>query len=536
MSLSITFCISLILSIALIPLFVRFAPKLGLVDVPDGIRKIHTNTIPRCGGIAIAVASLLPATYFLQQIPVLMSFVGASLIVVIFGYLDDRFDLSYKWKFIGQIVATIILLLTLPEISRLPFFLEPTTWAWLGYSGIFLFVIATTNAVNLTDGLDGLAGGTILLSLALIAYLAWVADIDYVALMAIALIGALLGFLRYNTHPATVFMGDTGSQFIGFSTAVLGILLTQDHGCALSPILPLMIVGLPLIDTVMVMAVRIKSGRSPFSADKNHIHHQLIHFGFRHYEAVAIIYVIQISFILLAFFLRYASDFAIFATYVLYANALLMSLYGLNKAAWKFRVTNEQRMERRNLLLRKFSFMHVYGPCLVLMLLVALWGFLAATSSVDSDLVPTIAMTAAVIAIVLLVINRPSRLLFLRASSYLASAACAYVSWGGLTDKSLSSWPDIITLSIAAALALSILVTRRDKFRLDNQDMLILALISGASLLPLSAPPDFGAAQIMVRLVIMLYAVEYLIHSLEKHAVWLQAASWITLFIFAFNI
>ena len=139
--------------------------------------------------------------------------------------------------------------------------------------------------------------------------------------------GSLLGFLRYNSYPARVFMGDGGSQFLGFTVGVLAVVLTQDASMPLSAALPLLLLGLPILDTLTVMALRIREGRSPFSADKQHLHHRLLGLGFDHFEAVALIYLLQGALFLLAWRMRYDSDVAIVAVFVAFAATLLPALF-----------------------------------------------------------------------------------------------------------------------------------------------------------------------------------------------------------------
>jgi UDP-GlcNAc:undecaprenyl-phosphate GlcNAc-1-phosphate transferase len=188
-----------------------------------------------------------------------------------------------------------------------------------------LVIIGVTNAINLSDGLDGLAGGISLLSFGCIGYLAYLEGDTYIGLVALALLGAIFGFLRFNTHPATVFMGDTGSQLLGFSAITLALDLTQGE-TALSPVLPLILLGFPVLDTLTVMTLRIARGRSPFSADKNHFHHNLMSLGLQHHESVLVIYLIQMLLVLAAFLLRFYSDWLLLSGYLLF-SALVLALF-----------------------------------------------------------------------------------------------------------------------------------------------------------------------------------------------------------------
>jgi len=191
-----------------------------------------------------------------------------------------------------------------------------------------------TNAMNLADGLDGLAGGLALLCLCAIGVFGAICGNRPV--MAVALIesGAILGFLRFNTHPARVFMGDGGSQVLGFSIGVLSILATQGDRSALSAALPLLLLGLPILDTVAVMVRRALAGRSPFVSDRSHLHHRLLDLGFAHHEAVVLIYCVQLGLFLLAYFLRFESDLLILAAFGMFSALMLGTLALATRRHW----------------------------------------------------------------------------------------------------------------------------------------------------------------------------------------------------------
>ena len=169
-------------------------------------------------------------------------------------------------------------------------------------------MIGVINAINHSDGLDGLAGGEAMLSLMVVALLAYKAQGMETMLVASAAIGGIIGFLRFNTHPARVFMGDSGSQFIGFTLAFAVILLTQRVDTAMSPAAAAFILGLPVIDILSVLYLRVSSGKNWFRATRNHIHHRLLDLGLGHGTTVAAIYTVQATFVLLAIALRYSAD------------------------------------------------------------------------------------------------------------------------------------------------------------------------------------------------------------------------------------
>ncbi len=147
---------------------------------------------------------------------------------------------------------------------------------WIGIPVTVFFLVAVSNAVNLTDGLDGLAGGLSFLTLCGIAYLAYLSNDSTVLLLTVPFLGGLLGFLRYNTYPARIFMGDGGSQLLGFIMGVLAILLTNSTRGPFSPVLALFLLGLPFLDTLGVAGQRLAEGRSPFIGDRKHVHHKLM--------------------------------------------------------------------------------------------------------------------------------------------------------------------------------------------------------------------------------------------------------------------
>ncbi len=198
-------------------------------------------------------------------------------------------------------------------------------------------LLGITNAINLADGLDGLAGGTTLLSIGTLSLLAYLAGDATLLVLSMAVMGSIIGFLRYNTYPAQVFMGDAGSQFLGFALGVLVIILTQDSSPILSSSMPLLLIGLPLFDTFLVMGQRIVEGRSPFKPDRNHIHHKLLNIGLDHYESVVIIYSLQAALVTCAFLFRYQSDLLNMGLFVGLFTLFAVGFSLAGKRKWRVR-------------------------------------------------------------------------------------------------------------------------------------------------------------------------------------------------------
>jgi UDP-GlcNAc:undecaprenyl-phosphate/decaprenyl-phosphate GlcNAc-1-phosphate transferase len=337
MDLLVAFVIAMLITMALIPALERVAARLHMLDNPLG-RKVHTQPIPRVGGVAMVIGALLPLVLWLRMDPTLAAYLLAVLVLVVFGIWDDRVGLNAFTKFAGQLLAVLIIMLAghvsidslmLSEPVELPH--------WLGLSLTLLFLLGITNAINLADGLDGLAGGTTLLCCAALALLAQNWAVRFDETVAVVLMGALVGFLRFNTYPARVFMGDAGSQFLGFSVGVLSILLTSQTATPLSTALPLLLLGLPVLDTLSVMVLRLRAGHSPFAGDRQHFHHRLLALGFHHHEAVTVIYAVQCALLLLAWQLRFANDVLIVATFLGFALLTMGSLTLLERGGWRWR-------------------------------------------------------------------------------------------------------------------------------------------------------------------------------------------------------
>jgi UDP-GlcNAc:undecaprenyl-phosphate GlcNAc-1-phosphate transferase len=300
-------------------LFMKIGIRMGvMLDQPNS-RKIHKEPIPRTGGPAVIVGSLLPLVVLFKGDVVIVGLcLGAACILVI-GIIDDLWNLNYKWKLAGQSCAATVALL----ISGIRFHTIGQLWQGfqldLGLLGLPLgvfFLVATTNMINLSDGLDGLAGGICFLIFCAVGFLAYFQRDFRLLSLCICILGAIAGFLRYNTHPAIVFMGDTGSQFLGFAAGFSMLLLTQVK-TSYSPVMPLYLIGIPIIDTTMVIFERLRQGRSIFRADKNHIHHKLLKLGLRHGESVTVIYTLQLGMILIAWAGRYADNAVLLVSFLL---------------------------------------------------------------------------------------------------------------------------------------------------------------------------------------------------------------------------
>jgi UDP-GlcNAc:undecaprenyl-phosphate GlcNAc-1-phosphate transferase len=196
-----------------------------------------------------------------------------------------------------------------------------------------------------------------MLSIGLIAVFAYMQANFTVLMVALASLGGLLGFLRFNTYPARIFMGDTGSQFLGYIAACLALLVTQAETATISPLVPILVLGLPILDTIMVMALRVYAGRSPFSPDNNHLHHRFVKLGFRHYEAVAVIYLLQMLLLSGTWWLASAADSFLLVCYSGFCVLILGGIFIGRSKGWRLHpeLADGQEVDRRNPFYRRIS-------------------------------------------------------------------------------------------------------------------------------------------------------------------------------------
>ena len=325
---------ALVISMAIIPVMVRIAPWLGMLDKPDP-RKVHAVPIPRVGGIGIVIGALLPLALLLPIDQSLAAYLFGSLVLLGFGAWDDSRELGHYVKFIGQFIAVVaVVYYGDVYVTNFPFIGGDLVPDAAGRLFTVVAMVGMVNAINHSDGLDGLAGGESLMSLACIAWLSWLAGGTFVTIIALATIGGLFGFLRFNTHPARIFMGDGGSQFLGFTLGYLAVLLTQKVNPALSPALPLLVLGLPVADIVAVFIQRMYKKMNWFRASRNHIHHRLLDLGFHHHESVVIVYSVQALLVLCAVVMPYESDALIIATYLAVVVGVFVLLYVVERRGW----------------------------------------------------------------------------------------------------------------------------------------------------------------------------------------------------------
>ena len=301
MPLLVTLLVAWLATDLLIPWVTKAAYRLGRVDEPDA-RKVHTVPIPRLGGIAIflgfsvAVASiefLTPGPLFPRTGPFMGLLVGGGLIFLL-GIADDLKPLPAKFKLLIQIAAAAVAVYLGVRIEVLsnPFGGMIILPMWLAWSVTIFWLVGITNTINLIDGLDGLAGGVSLIAASTTALIAIQTRQPALALLSLALVGATIGFLRYNWNPAKIFMGDSGSLFLGFTLAAISVIGLLKVAATAALLVPVLILGVPIFDTAFAIVRRALQRRPIFSPDRGHLHHRLLGLGFSQRRAVLIIYAI----------------------------------------------------------------------------------------------------------------------------------------------------------------------------------------------------------------------------------------------------
>jgi len=287
------FTVALIVAYFITPHVKDFAIRTGALDAPDA-RKVHTRPIPRMGGLAIYlgfVLAVLASLHISHEIAGLL--VGGTVILIV-GIIDDLKHLSAKTKLAGQILAALVLVLFDVRIEWLsnPFG-EMIYLHYLSIPLTVLWIVGLTNTVNLIDGLDGLAAGVSTIASITILLVALQQNFWTVAILTAALAGSALGFLQHNFNPAKIFMGDTGSMFLGYMLAGVSILGVVKSAATIALVVPIVALGLPIMDTAFAIIRRYTNGRPIFKPDKGHLHHRLLEMGLTQKQAVLLMYVIS---------------------------------------------------------------------------------------------------------------------------------------------------------------------------------------------------------------------------------------------------
>lgn len=508
---------ALAISMVVIPVMLRLAPRLGLVDRPSA-RKVHSVPMARVGGWGIVLGSLAPLFLWLPlDDPLVQSYLFGALVLLAFGTWDDSREVGHYPKFIGQLLAVVpVVLYGDLWVSHFPFMGTEPLPEWFGKAFTVVALVGVINAINHSDGLDGLAGGEALLSLIAILLLGYQADGGFLVLVTAAVIGGVLGFLRYNTHPARLFMGDAGSQFLGFTVGFAVVLLTQRTNPALSAMLPALLLGLPVVDIITVLAQRMYQGMNWFKASRNHIHHRLLDLGFDHYESVVIIYSVQAFLVGSGVVLCYSWDWAILLLYLLVTSLLFIFLVGAKARGWRA----DQGRPNATILGRFFHrlreselpytlprrFMRLFLPA-----------FLVAGSLLVDDVPRDFGLMAVILLAVLaleLFFRRTTNSITTRAIIYAAGVFLVYLStmYPPRQVPHLDGVLVALFWVLAIAIAVVVRTSRSREFQTTPMDYLIALAAVVVAVFTNGDTSEQLVTVVVVKGVVLLYSSEYLLH------------------------
>lgn len=518
------------ITVALIPLLARRAGSLHVLDGP-GPRKVHDHPVPRVGGIAMAAGASVPLLLWLPAGSEWAAYLAGAAVIFAFGVWDDRRGLPPSTKLLGQAIGVGVVLAGGVGVDSLYLGSAIEVPSWMVICATGLFLLGITNAINLADGLDGLAGGTSAVSFAAIAALAYGHDLPGVTTVSAIMLGCLLGFLRFNSHPARIFMGDGGSQLLGFTLGVVAIELTQSPEVPYSATLPLLLLGLPIIDMLAVIVVRLREGRSPFSADRSHLHHRLLKIGFDHFEAVVVIYCLQLLLMLLAWWMRFDLELNVLLAFTLVAGLVIGCVYFAEHSGWQWQGAGGIRLagvvEQRVPWLKAPRHLPRWGNLIAWACLSLYAAIVAVTADgVSAD----IAWLAAGLAGVMILAASglvPGHLVIgpAHAAAYVAVLVLVYVDHVEVAELRwfwLLKW--LLFPVLTAAVILRLRFWRERRFEITTLDVLIVLLALVVPNLPGLMRPGSHLGLSVAKLVVLLYSVELLVNHSERVRRWLWSS------------
>jgi UDP-GlcNAc:undecaprenyl-phosphate GlcNAc-1-phosphate transferase len=511
-----TFLIATIGTILVMPILINLACKLNVLDIPNS-RKIHCEPVPRIGGVAMVIGAFVPILLWAPMSDFVKSLIIGSGILVVFGLIDDVRDIGFKVKFAGQIIAGLVVILYGGlKINSLGVF-APFTFLlpdWAAIPLTLVIIVAVTNAINLSDGLDGLAGGVALLTFLCIGYLSYLDSIQSFEIISVAMVGAIFGLLRYNTHPATVFMGDAGSQLLGFVAITVSLALTKTSN-QMNLILVLLIMGIPVIDTSSVIVLRLLKGQSPFLADKSHLHYKIMNLGFYHSESVFLLYLLHAVLVCLGFIFRYSSAWLLLLLYVTLTGSILTAIYLADTRGWTFKrynfidnaIKTPLRKFREENLIIKLSFRTVEIGFIFLLIFSC---FLPQHIPVYFSL-----SAMALLALIFLIwqVKKEWTTIVLEISLFLMIPFLVYLSEKDVIYLSNSTLIKAYALSfgvLVISVLLTLKFTRRNGFQTNPMDFLILFIVVVVPNLPDQEIRGWQMGLVAAKIIVFFFTYEIL--------------------------
>ena len=508
---------SMAICMAITPIMMRIAPLIGMLDKPDG-RKVHTAAIPRSGGVGIVVGMLVPLFLWLELDRFIVSILIGCSVLLFFGAWDDSRNIRPAFKFFGQLMAAIVVVYYGDiYVFHFPFIGLEELPQYIGKPFTVIAIVGMINALNLSDGLDGLAGGEALISLSAIAFLSYLYDATTALAVTAATIGGIFGFLRFNSYPARIFMGDTGSQTLGFILGVMVVYISQQANHTISPVIALLLLGLPVVDSITVFYLRAKRGDSLVVAAKDHLHHRLLGLGFYHYETVVIIYSIQMLFVISAVLLPYESDILLISLYLGSSILLFSIIIFAERSSWTAHNSNTVRPLFLSNILEKNAHLAIV-PYRVLEVGMSL--FIVTAALISNEIPVDLGISSLVLFLILLVFVATSlfgtqlyRLVMfvtLGFSVYLVSTFPPV--W--LLDQISLIYIFFVLMVVSSFVVARITIT--DKFQITPLDYLVIIVVIIVGMLPGIDHGSSSMIWIAVQIIILFYACELTIQHMEK--------------------
>lgn len=512
------FLVAMFTAIVLIPPLTFVYQKLDIVDVPSA-RKVHTKPIPRVGGVAIVIATIIPIIGWMQLDAPVIGVLAGIVVLFILGVLDDAKNLSYKIKFLVQIISiSLVFAFGFIAVQSSHFVVNELLPSIVILITYFVFVLGVTNAINLSDGLDGLAGGEALLSFSIIGLLAYESNNISIILIVLAIIGAVFGFLRFNTYPAKIFMGDTGSLFLGFILGLLSVALTYRADSAYAKLLPLLLVGLPVLDTLMVMVIRIYNRKSPFNADRNHLHHRLLDHGFEHYQSVLIIYLMQSIFVLTAYFMRYDTEINIFIAFMSISMLAILLSYMTRQKNTITTIENSFFVRIRKLS-KSIVTLHTEKLFTILAALLILYALSSSLSmqKIDIDILILLSVIFVIGVISLVLFGKKPSNWVERIAIHIMIVLSIYFGANSDAGNIIEKFQICLLLLSVFIIVVLFAGEGRKKFVGSPLDFLLIATAIVIPNLPNSPISDHGLSLLIMKLIILFYCVEYILFNVVKN-------------------
>lgn len=511
------FMTSLFTALMIVPLLCRWEGGAGVLNAPAG-RRVHSKTVIRAGGIAIGSAFLFSLMMYVDLDREIRGLIAGGIILFFAGLVDDFYGLSPKRKLTAEVAGCLaamavgrLCIRNLGDLFGLGSVVLPL---WLAVPFTVFAMVGVINAVNLIDGLDGLAGGVSVIALIAFAIHGWLGGNPTAVIVCVALLGGVTGFLRYNLFPARIFMGEAGCLGVGFVLAFLAILLTQLPVNPVNPAVPLIILGVPIMDGVWVMSQRMAGGHGQNPPDTNQLYHTLLKLGFRHRFTVLAVYAISFFWAVFSVVFRSgrpALMIAVFATVsVLFYSGLKYIRH--NRKCLEL-LNNKHFGDIRETMLYRVTAKRIAGMMPGLVVMILLYLILAATAGSETG--PFARQVGAVLAAgcsALLFVTRDTRNHFVLAMFYFSCMLIAFVveqqsSVSLLPGLSLGRCANILCAAMTLLVASRVLLHGPGEFFLSRMDLVILGITALVLILDRMGGEVFGTA-IMTKGIILYLALK----------------------------